>query len=581
MLDSSSKRGLAAEDLEALLAVTSALAQPFERPAMLAAVARTARQVLAAERCSVWLNDTASGMLVLETGNGLAAIRIPFGSGIAGACALNRTLINVPDCQADARFDGSVDRASGYRTRCMLTLPLIDHRDALVGVMQILNKIDGIFDQTDEQLAMALAAQCAIALQRVQMTAALIDAERMREQLDMARLVQTSALPSSMPSVPGYEMVGLSRPAEQTGGDTFDLVLREQTLLIVLGDATGHGIAPALSVTQMQAMLRMAFRMGASLETAFTDVNNLLSEGLPDDRFITAFIGMLDTATHQLQFLSGGQGPIMHFHAADASFSRFKPTSFPLGAMPVTLARLKPAITLALMPGDLLVLLSDGIFEYRNASDAEFGESGVAAVIRACCSQPPAAIAHALLAAVQDFAEGAPQEDDMTIVLVKRTQEQANAGVSRSFARRIDALEEVFAFSAAFHVACDFDAKVRSDTDFIIEELFTNMVKYGHGPTPLQPVHIEMTSLGRGVEVILRDIGAAPFDVTSPSNVDPHLPIEERTPGGLGIYVVQRLADSLEYRYDPATRENRITFRITPDHPRSLAAANQPENDPT
>ena len=132
----------------------------------------------------------------------------------------------------------------------------------------------------------------------------------------MARVVQMSTLPATMPAIPGYDVYGTFEPAELTGGDTFDLALLDQGLLVVLGDATGHGIAPALSVTQMQAMLRMAFRLGADLETAFMQVNNQLAETLPDDRFITAFIGLLDPSTHQLRFHSGGQGPILHFQAA-------------------------------------------------------------------------------------------------------------------------------------------------------------------------------------------------------------------------------------------------------------------------
>src|SRR4029077_17925606 len=213
------------------------------------------------------------------------------------------------------RFDPAVDKASGYRTRCMLTLPLVDHKDILVGVMQGLNKSGSVFNADDEILATALAAQCAVALQRVRMTAALIEGEKMRQELEMARAVQMTPLPAVMPTLPGYDLYGTSRPASLTGGDTFDLALIDQGLLTVLGDATGHGIAPALSVTQMHAMLRMAFRLGADLETAFTQVNNQLAATLADDRFITAFIGLLDAATHRMRFHSGGQAPILHFQA--------------------------------------------------------------------------------------------------------------------------------------------------------------------------------------------------------------------------------------------------------------------------
>jgi len=412
------QRGLSARDMEAILAVTSKLAAPFDLLTMLAEVVSAAKQVLQADGGSVWLYDPATDELILEVATDIEPLRVPAGAGIVGACARDRQIINVPDCYADRRFNPDVDRRSGYHTRCMLTLPLVDHKDVLVGVMQVLNKADGVFDADDETLATALAAQCAMALQRVRMTEALIEGEKLRQELEMARIVQMSALPSRMPALPGYDAYGMCRPAGLTGGDTFDLAVLDQGLLVVLGDATGHGIAPALSVTQMQAMLRMAFRLGANLETAFTQVNNQLADTLPDDRFITAFIGLLDVATHRLRFHSGGQGPILHFHAATGTCARHKPTSFPLAAMP--LKTLRPAVTLEMAPGDILVLLSDGIYEYHDAANEQFGEGRVRAILTAHHGKSTAALSAILLEAVRDFAGGAPQDDDMTIVLVKR-----------------------------------------------------------------------------------------------------------------------------------------------------------------
>jgi phosphoserine phosphatase len=412
------RRQLSTRDLKSILEVTSALAAPFDLMTMLGEVVAAARKVLGADRGSVWLHDPATDELVLEVATGIAPVRVPSGAGLVGACARDRRLINVRDCYADPRFDPGVDKASGYRTRCMLTLPLIDHKDVLVGVMQILNKADGVFDADDELVATALAAQCAVALQRVRMTAAVIEGERMRRELEMARDVQMSTLPASMPELPGYELCGTFRPAELTGGDTFDLALLEQGLLVVLGDATGHGIAPALSVTQMQAMLRVAFRLGADLDSAFREVNNRLAETLPADRFITAFIGLLDPQTHRLRFHSGGQGPILHYEAVTRACRSYRPTSFPLGAMP--LVRTRPAVTVDFQPGDVLLLLSDGFYEYADARGEQFGEARVRDLVAA----GHGATASELLALVQEavdaFAAGAAQEDDMTAVVVRR-----------------------------------------------------------------------------------------------------------------------------------------------------------------
>jgi len=556
MSASPSQRQLSVQDMEAILAVTAKLAAPFDLMSMLTEVVAAAKQVLQADRGSVWLYDAAADQLVLEIATGIAPVRVPASTGLAGACARTRRIINVPDCYADPRFNPDVDRRSNYRTRCMLTLPLVDHKDVLVGVMQVLNKANGVFDESDEALAMVLAAQCAVALQRVRMTAAVIEGEKMRQELEMARDVQMSTLPSVMPSVAGYDLYGTSRPASQTGGDTFDLSEISQGLLVVLGDATGHGIAPALSVTQMHAMLRMAFRLGADLESAFLQVNNQLASTLADDRFITAFIGLLDVSTHRMRFHSGGQAPILHFQAATATCARHDPTSFPLAAMPLT--SVEPAVTLDLEPGDLLVLLSDGIYEYHDTHGEQFGEQRVEAILRENHGKTTAELSAVLLDAVHAFAQGAPQEDDMTVVLVKRS---AQSAAHRMFPRSFDSLRAIFAFTADFCSRHGVDKGLVPTVDFVAEELFTNMVKYSPGGSP--EVRVDMAAIPGGVEMALTDYDVEQFDVTQAPDVDIGKPIEQREPGGLGLHLIRRMVDSIEYRYSQECRQGRTTFRKT------------------
>jgi len=546
---------LSARDLEAILAVTTALAQPFDLITMLAEVVGAAKQVLKADRGSVWLYDPAKAELVLEVATGIPAVRVPATAGLVGACAQSRAVINVPDCYADPRFDPRVDRESGYRTRCMLTLPLIDHRGVLVGVMQVLNKAGGVFDADDETLALALAAQCAVALQRVRMTEALIEGERMRQELEMAREVQMSTLPSAMPAIPGYDIFGMSRPAEQTGGDTFDLMPTKNGLVVVLGDATGHGIAPALSVTQMQAMLRMAFRLGADLPTAFRSVNDQLAATLAEDRFITAFIGVLDPHAHRLEFHSGGQGPILHLVAATGECTAHRPTSFPLGAMP--LATLRPPVTIDMRPGDVMLLISDGVYEYHDPDGQTYGDARVEAIARSHGARPMADLAARILADVEVFAHGAPQLDDVTLVLIARPPQMS----ARRFPRRLDSLPALAAFTASFFADTGVDAALLSPVDFAIEELFTNMVKYGRPGG--DEVELALARIAGGVEGALTDYDVEAFDPTRAPDADVTLPLERRTPGGLGIHLTRRLVEGLEYRYDATRREALVTFRKT------------------
>ena len=110
--------GLSADDLATLLEVTRRLAAPFDLMSMLGVVTAAARQVLSAERCSVWLHDPATDELVLEVATDIRHVRIAVGTGMVGACARERAVLNVADCYADPRFDQEVDRRSGFKTRC-------------------------------------------------------------------------------------------------------------------------------------------------------------------------------------------------------------------------------------------------------------------------------------------------------------------------------------------------------------------------------------------------------------------------------------------------------------------------------
>src|SRR6185369_9443344 len=129
----------------------------------------------------------------------------------------------------------------------------------------------------DVTIATALAAQCAVALQRVRMFSEIMVKQKMERELAVAREIQMRVLPSVMPEVSGYDVAGWCRPADETGGDIFDLIpAAGGGLMLLLGDATGHGIGPALSVTQVRAMLRVAMRLGADLGSAYTHINDQL-----------------------------------------------------------------------------------------------------------------------------------------------------------------------------------------------------------------------------------------------------------------------------------------------------------------
>ena len=131
----------------------------------------------------------------------------------------------------------------------------------------------------------------------------------------------------------------------------------------------------------------------------------------------------------------------------------------------------------------------------------------------------------------------------------------------RMFERSFDSLPAIVAFTAEVFARERIDPRLLPVIDLAIEELFTNMVKYGTGSKA--DVRIEMTGIEGGVEVTLIDYDVEPFDVTAAADVDVNAPIEERRPGGLGLHLIRRLLDSIQYEYKKETRQSRITFRKT------------------
>jgi phosphoserine phosphatase len=408
--------------LRQILEVTRKLAAPFDLDTMLAEVVDASREILNADRGTVFLYDEKNDELVVRVGTDLDNIRIPADKGIVGESAQTRKIINVPDCYADERFNRAIDKQTGYRSRCMLTIPLIGYEDSLIGVLQILNKKDGVFDAQDEYVAQALAAQAAVVLHRVKLTEQIIESERLDREISVARDVQMGTLPKDMPQIEGYEFGGAFAPTDQTGGDLYDFVpLDTQRLFLLMGDATGHGIGPALSATQVRAMLRVAIRLESSLDDAFIHINDQLCEDLPDDRFVTGFFGLLDADTHTIRFHSGGQGPIMHFQADMGEYDWHPATTFPLGYIPQS--DLQAPHCAEMEPGDILGLISDGIYEYENETGEQFGRKGVMRVLDDNPNADAQELVDKIMEAARDHGGSAPQADDITIVLARRLPE--------------------------------------------------------------------------------------------------------------------------------------------------------------
>jgi phosphoserine phosphatase len=411
------------ESLVSILEIMHRLAAPEAMPELLREVIEVGKVAIVAETGVLWLLEKSSQQLVMVVPSNQPPSRMAIGKSWAGKCALDHQISNISECRSDELFLKYPLHIEDGETRSLLNVPILGQDESLLGVMQWLGSAVGQFDEHDEWVGPALAAQAAVAIQHAYMTDELLANAVLSQEVAVARDIQLSTLPDVMPEVPGYDLHGHFQPTDHTGGDLYDLAFLDGRLFMLLGDATGHGFGPALSATQMQAMLRVSFRLGADLDHAYMHVNNQLSEDLPDDRFITAFMGFLDPATHRVNYHSGGQGPILHFRANGKECDWYKPTNFPVGIMEID--DKQESADLQLEPGDILALISDGVYEYNNNQGEEFGEDRVAEVFREHYCLPMAELSGKLVSAVKKFGGTAPQEDDITLVLVRREAESS------------------------------------------------------------------------------------------------------------------------------------------------------------
>ena len=259
--------------------------------------------------------------------------------------------------------------------------------------------------------------------------AALMKLER---DLQLARQIQEQTFPNRLPRLKGFQLDAWSEPAEETGGDTYDvvgyqsavagtpIVLSEEhadQAVLLMADATGHGIGPALSVAQVRAMLRMAVRSGEKLPSIVRHLNEQLCADLPEGRFVTAWLGVLDAKARTLTSFSAGQAPILRYDARRDALDVFGADAVPLGV--VKALDIEVAEPMPLRSGDIVAVISDGIFEAADHSGHQFGTERVIEVIREHRGEAPSRIIDALRDAVADFTKEAPAADDRTGIIIK------------------------------------------------------------------------------------------------------------------------------------------------------------------
>jgi serine phosphatase RsbU (regulator of sigma subunit) len=263
-----------------------------------------------------------------------------------------------------------------------------------------------------------------LAAAQEEMRTALRSLVKHERDLQVAREIQQSTFPNSFPILDNFQFAGWSEPAEQTGGDTFDVIAvksddsNETAIYLMLADASGHGIGPALTAVRIHSLFHVAIEKCENVGEIAGLINRQLCHALPTGRFATAWLARLDPVGRRLDSFSAGQGPILWYRSETNDVEIVMTAdSMPCGILEDV--DMSGGGTCCFEQGDLVAVISDGIFEATNSHDEQFGAERVATILQSLHESSANEILTAIRDAIDVYTDRAAASDDRTIIIVK------------------------------------------------------------------------------------------------------------------------------------------------------------------
>ena len=303
------------------------------------------------------------------------------------------------------------------KIRSVMCVPLPTPDGQALGILQLDTSDRRQFHQDDLDVLAAVASQAAIAIQNARMHESLLERERLEHDLKLAEQVQKRFLPRAVPTVAGWEFFAHYNPAYEVGGDYYDFVpLPDQRLALALGDVSGKGVAAALMMAKFSGDTRFCLLSRGGPGAAADELNRLLYAAGIEEKFITLSLGVIDLARRCLTLASAGHLPLL-VRRADCRVEEIgeEITGFPLGILPESSYR---QLEVALQPGDIAVMYSDGVTDPRNTREELYDSKANRRLRKRLAESPggPEAVGRSILQDIREFSTGHFQTDDITLV---------------------------------------------------------------------------------------------------------------------------------------------------------------------
>ena len=274
------------------------------------------------------------------------------------------------------------------------------------------------FKKTDLDLLTAIGKQAGVAIERNMLFAHYLEKEKIKQELKIAQNIQKSLLPRCVPKNFVFDLVAWNLPCDETGGDYYDYFeLPEDRIGIAIGDVCGHGVGAALIMATARAYLKAVVRKATEVPIVVTELNQLLSQDMDADKFMTLLYGELDAKKMVFRYASAGhEGPIL-YRKKIKQFNHFESSGIPLGIMEDFIYEDEIEVTMDI--GDILILSTDGIVESKNLQGEQFGAERFEKLIQQSSDKSANQIIKDCYDQLQEFCKGAPQCDDLTLFILK------------------------------------------------------------------------------------------------------------------------------------------------------------------
>ncbi len=405
--------------LSTLIDVNALISSSLNLDQILENVMTISKQVMNADASSLMLIDEKTNELVYEVALGSVGeklkqeFRLKMGQGIAGAVAQDGKPLLIEDVYTHPKFFRGHDQATGYRTKSMIAVPL-KVGDRITGVAQVINRLDGnAFDNDDLELFIALCSMAAIAIENAKMHRSLMEKQRLVKDMEFARTVQESFLPQHAPEIAHYRFSAQYTPSQEVGGDFYDFIrIDNRKTGIVIGDVSGKGVPAALYMAKLGSDLRTLAFTEEDPAAALRQLNDLLADRSRRGMFASVLYLELDSENGSMTLANAGHLPPL-IKKADGSVTKLSGAGgSPLGILKGMQFGQE---TVRIIPGDTVVVYTDGIIEAMNGREDLYGHERFEEVIRKSASDPEA-LRSAIITDVNRFTGLAPQHDDMTLV---------------------------------------------------------------------------------------------------------------------------------------------------------------------